>query len=98
MGLNTTLLNDVLSSLLTVAGAGLALAFALGSREAVRNLLAGFYAKDLFEIGQTIEMDGYRGTLEAIGPLKAVIVAAEENQSITVPNSALMDERVITIS
>jgi len=95
LGLNTTLLNDVLGNLLTVTGAGLALAFALGSREAVRNLLAGFYAKDLFEIGQTVEVDGYRGTLETIGPLKAVIMTAEG--SVTVPNSALMDERVITI-
>jgi small-conductance mechanosensitive channel len=95
LGLNMTLLNDVLSNLLTVAGAGLALTFALGSREAVRNLLAGFYAKDLFEIGQEVELDGYAGTLEAIGPLKSVIVATEG--SITVPNSALMDERVITV-
>jgi len=95
LGLNTTLLNDVLGNLLTVAGAGLALAFALGSREAVRNLLAGFYAKDLFEIGQTVEVDGYRGTLEAIGPLKASIAATEG--SVTVPNSALMDECVTTL-
>jgi len=94
LGLNTTLLNDVLGNLLTVAGAGLALAFALGSREAVRNLLAGFYAKDLFEIGQTVEVDGYRGTLEAIGPLKAAIAAAENR--ITLPNSALIDKYVIT--
>jgi len=96
LGLNTTLLNDVLGNLLAVAGAGLALAFTLGSREAVRNLLAGFYAKDLFEIGQTVELDGYRGTLEAIGPLKALIVATEGN--IMVPNSALIDGRVIVIS
>lgn len=94
LGLNTTLLNDVLGNLLTVAGAGLALAFALGSREAVRNVLAGFYAKDLFEIGQTVEIDGYRGTLEAIGPLKAIIAAAEGNANITVPNAALMDKTV----
>lgn len=94
LGLNMTLLNDVLGNLLTVAGAGLALAFALGSREAVRNLLAGYYVKELFKIGQTVEVDGYRGTLEAIGPLKSVIAAAEGN--VTIPNSALMDERVIT--
>ena len=94
LGLNTTLLNDVLGNLLTVAGAGLALAFALGSREAVCNLLAGFYAKDLFEIGQTIKVDGHRGTLEAIGPLKAVLTTAEG--SITVPNSTLMDKCVTT--
>ncbi|MBU0702874.1 MAG: mechanosensitive ion channel [Chloroflexi bacterium] len=94
LGLNTTLLNDVLGNLLTVAGAGLALTFALGSREAVRNLLAGFYAKDLFEIGQMVEIDGYRGTLEAIGPLKAIIAAAEGNANITVPNAALMDKTV----
>ena len=62
----------------------------------MRNLLAGFYAKDLFEIGQTVEIDGYRGTLEAIGPLKAIISATEGN--VTLPNSALMDERVLTIS
>jgi len=94
LGLNTTLLNDVLGNLLTVAGAGLALAFALGSREAVCNLLAGFYAKDLFEIGQTIKVDGHKGTLEAIGPLKAVLTTAEG--SITVPNSTLMDKCVTT--
>ena len=94
LGLNTTLLNDVLGNLLTVAGAGLALAFALGSREAVRNLLAGFYAKDLFEIGQMVEVDGYKGTLEAIGPLKAIIATAEG--SVTAPNSALMDKYVTT--
>ncbi len=94
LGLNTKLLNDVLSNLLTVAGAGLALAFALGSREAVRNLLAGSYAKDLFEIGQTIEVNGHRGTLESIGPLKAVIAAAEGEANITVPNSALIDKTV----
>ena len=94
LGLNTTLLNDVLGNLLTVAGAGLALAFALGSRETVRNLLAGFYAKDLFEIGQMVEIDGYRGTLEAIGPLKAIIASAEGNANITVPNAALMDKTV----
>jgi small-conductance mechanosensitive channel len=96
LGLNTTLLNNVLGNLLTVAGAALALAFALGSREAVCNLLAGFYAKDLFEIGQTVEVDGYRGTLEAIGPLKAVIAAAEGR--VTVPNSVLMDRCVTTTS
>ncbi len=95
LGLNTTLLNDVLGNLLTVAGAGLALAFALGSREAVRNLLAGFYAKNLFEVGQMVEVGGYQGTLEAIGPLKAVIAATEG--SVTVPNSALMDESVTTV-
>jgi len=94
LGLNTTLLNDVLGNLLTVAGAGLALAFTLGSREAVRNLLAGFYAKELFEIGQTIEVDGHRGMLEAIGPLKAVIAAAEGDANITVPNTALIDKNV----
>ena len=92
LGLNTTLLNDVLGNLLTVAGAALALTFALGSREAVSNLLAGFYAKDLFEIGQTIEVDGFSGTLETIGPLKAVITTAEG--SVTVPNSVLMDRPV----
>lgn len=94
LGLNTTLLNNVLGNLLTVAGAGLALAFALGSREAVRNLLAGFYAKDLFEIGQTVEVNGYRGTLEAIGPLKAVITT--EEGSVTVPNSIMTDRCVTT--
>jgi hypothetical protein len=62
----------------------------------MRNLLAGFYAKELFEIGQRVNMDGYEGTLEAIGPLKAVIAVPEGR--VTVPNSALMEERVTTLS
>jgi small-conductance mechanosensitive channel len=96
LGLDTRLLSNTLSNLLTVAGAGLALALALGSQGAVRNLLAGFYAKELFEIGQTVSIDRHEGTLEAIGPLKAIIAVPEGR--VTVPNSALMEEGVTTLS
>jgi len=96
LGLNTRLLSNTVTNLLTVTGAGLALALALGSQGAVRNLLAGFYAKELFEIGQTVRIDMHEGTLEAIGPLKAVIALPEG--WVTVPNSALMEQGVTTLS
>ena len=76
--------------------AGLALAlglsFGLGARDIVHNILAGFYARRIFEIGQEVELQGQRGTLVSITPTNALIDQAEAVVSIA--NSRLIAEVV----
>ena len=55
-------------------------------------MLAGIYAKEIYELGQVVRFQIYEGTLEAIGTFKATIATTEE--MVTVPNSLLINEVV----
>ena len=87
LGLNLTFLTDALTNLLTIVVAGLALAFGLGGRDVVRNVLAGYYARDQFALGEGLVVDGEVGTLESIGTVNTQIAIGEE--ILVVPNSSL---------
>ena len=54
---------------------GLGLAFGLGSREVVHNVLAGFYARQIFPIGKEVSVGDERGVLLSITPTKALLVS-----------------------
>ncbi len=79
---------------ITLAGAALAfaLSFGLGARDATRNLLAGFYARRIFKIGQPISVAGHQGELAGI--TAQVVIIAVEGRLLTLPNSVFLDEAV----
>ena len=76
---------------------GLALAFAisfgLGSRDVTRNLLAGFYARQVFAPGDPLEVRGHRGVLRAITPTQTLIEQDDE-VVVTFANSVFLDDVV----
>ena len=92
LGLDVSFLGGALANIITVIIATLGLAFALGGRDLIRNMLAGIYAKEIYELGQPVRLQTYQGTLESIGTFKAMIAARDE--VITVPNSLLINEVV----
>jgi small-conductance mechanosensitive channel len=92
IGLNLTFLTDALTNLLTIAVAGLALAFGLGGRDVARNVLAGYYARDQFVPGDALVVDGEVGTLEGIGTVSAQIAIGEE--ILVMPNTCLIEGRI----
>ena len=71
---------------------GLGLAFGLGSREIVRNVLAGFYARQIFPLGKEVRFRDERGVLVSITPTKALLEQGDE--IITVSNSSLLRDVV----
>jgi small-conductance mechanosensitive channel len=92
MGIESQLLTDIFLYVIVILLAGLALAFGLGGRDVVRNVLAGFYAREMFALGDTISFEGADGTLEAIGTINAEIDRGGER--ILVPNTYLTENRV----
>lgn len=74
--------------------AGLALAFGLsfgfGTRDITRNLVAGYYARKVLQVGERIEIAGQRGVLRAITPTHAIVETEEE--SIRLANTTFLDE------
>lgn len=96
IGMDVDLLTQIFVSTLTIIIAGIALAFGLGGRSVTRNVLAGFYARELFEPGDQIEIDGQQGTLEGIGTINSEIKTMDG--VLTVPNTRLTENSVKRLS
>lgn len=92
MGIEAQLLSDVFTYVVVVLLAGMALAFGLGGRSVVRNVLAGFYARELYVLGDTVLVEGEEGTLEGIGTLNSEITLNDER--LVVPNTHLTEKVV----
>jgi hypothetical protein len=69
--------------------------FAMGSKDITRNILAGFYARQLIRIGDEIEICGKRGKLTVLTPTQFVL-EGEEEERFTIANSRLLDEIATT--
>ncbi|MDH3403142.1 MAG: hypothetical protein OES32_15195 [Acidobacteriota bacterium] len=87
---------DIVRVVTTCFLAGLALAFALsfglGTREISRNIIAGFYARKVFEIGEEMEVGEERGVLRAITPTQ--ILLEQDGRTVAISNSVFV-ERVV---
>ena len=96
LGFDVALVTDTFSNLITIVAAGLALAFAWGGREVARNVLAAYYVKENFQLGDIVIVDGHEGRLEEIGSLNSRLVTPKG--SVSVPNSRLVEHTVETRS
>ena len=87
---------EIVRIVTTCALAGIALAFGLsfclGSREITRNIIAGFYARKVFRVGEEMEIAGEKAVLRSITPVQAVL--DKEGQTITVSNSVFIEQVV----
>lgn len=90
--IDTEIIRSVVMILLAGASLALALTFGLGSREVTRNLVAGYYARKIFEPGREIEIQGQKKILAGIAPVHALL--EEDGQLTTVPNKVFMEEAV----
>lgn len=95
LGVDTQILVTVITVTVAALVAGVALAFALGAREVVGGILAGHYLRQRLPAGQTIEVDGHSGSVEAVGPVSTLIRGREGARSV--PNSTLLGQ-VVEIS
>jgi small-conductance mechanosensitive channel len=92
LGIDASILSNIFTNVITIVVAGLALAFGLGGRDIAKNVLAGYYAREQFAMGDWVEIDGETGVLESIGTLNAEIRLGE--QRLIVPNVRLTDTAV----
>jgi len=83
LGIDTSLLNQII--VLVIAGliAGAALSFGFGSRSAVRNLIAAHYIQPIVRIGEKIQIGNYAGTVTAVTPM--VVVLDTERGRVVIP-------------
>ncbi|MEO8325551.1 MAG: hypothetical protein ABI618_06860 [Nitrospirota bacterium] len=73
LGIDTSLLNQIIVILIAGLIAGAALSFGIGSRSAVKNLIAAHYIQPIVRIGEKIQIGAYNGTVTAITPMVVVL-------------------------
>ncbi len=92
LGIDTEMIRTVVVIGLAGGALGLALTFGIGSRDITKNLMAGFYARRLFQVGEELEVGGVRGVLTAITPTQ--ILLEVDGKTVSVPNRCLLEETV----
>ena len=89
----TDLLNNVIAIVLISVGAAVALALGLGSRDIAGQILAGIYVRELYAVGQQIQIGEIEGQIEEIGTVKTTLLT-ESGELVSVANRVLLEQRV----
>lgn len=92
LGIDTAILVSSITILIAAVGLALALAFGLGARPVVRHVVASYYVRQNFQLGQMVQVGEHKGTIVGITP---VFTRLETTEGITsVPNALLLDSVV----
>ena len=90
--LDTEIIRLVTTTALAGLGLAFGLSFGLGTREITRNMVAGFYARKILEVGEPLEISGESGVLRAITPTQTLL--DQEGRIVAVSNRVFLDEVV----
>jgi hypothetical protein len=77
LGLDVTILTVALTVVLGSILGGFALAFGLGARTAVSNIVGSHYLRQIAQVGQTIRLGTLQGEIVAITPTAVVLKSTE---------------------
>ncbi|OHC29749.1 MAG: transporter [Pseudomonadales bacterium RIFCSPLOWO2_12_59_9] len=89
----TDLLNNVIAIVLISVGLAVALALGLGSREIAGQILAGIYVRELYQVGQQVQVGEVEGQIEEIGTVKTILLT-DSGELVSVANRTLLEQRV----
>jgi small-conductance mechanosensitive channel len=95
-GIDSTFLMIALPVLLGALLGGAALAFGLGSRTAVSNIIASHQLTRLHEVGQRVRIAGLEGRIERVTPTAVVLDAADGR--IVVPAKLFSEEVAVILA
>ena len=87
--IDTDIVRIVTSFVLGGAALAFGLAFGLGTRDIVRNVAAGFYARKILAIGKPLEVAGQQGVLRAITATHVILES--EGRETAVSNATILD-------
>ncbi|MBC3954159.1 MULTISPECIES: mechanosensitive ion channel domain-containing protein [Pseudomonas] len=89
----TDLLNHVIVIALITVGLAVALALGLGSREIAGQIIAGIYVRELYQVGQQVQIGDTEGQIEEIGTVKTTLLT-DEGELVSFSNRILLEQRV----
>jgi small-conductance mechanosensitive channel len=95
--IETDLFNQVVVIFLMAGAGAVALALGLGTRDVAGNVVAGVYARELYEPDNVIKIGDVTGTVIAVTST-SLVLETTTGSKVTIPNSRLLDEQVEILS
>jgi small-conductance mechanosensitive channel len=96
VGIDSTFLIVMLTIILATTLGGAALAFGLGCRTAVSNIIAAHYLTKAYRIGQKVRIAGMEGRIVEIAPISVVLQTADGR--VYVPAKKFSEETSILLT
>lgn len=90
---DTALLVTAITIGIAAFGLALGLALGLGARGMVHHVLAGYYLRQRFPVGQQVATENAQGEVRGIGGVNTVL-ATQEGEALVVPNGLLLESLV----
>lgn len=87
----TTLINIILALLLF----GGALAFGIGAKTSVSNILANFYVRKMYKVGDLVKIGDVEGTISKID--NTIVVLDNESGQVSIPAKAFIETSSVLI-
>ena len=79
--------------MLISVGLAVALALGLGSRDIASQILAGIYVRELYQVGQQVQVGEVEGQIEEIGTVKTTLLT-DTGELVSVANRVMLEQRV----
>lgn len=95
--IETDLFNQVVVIFLMAGAGAVALALGLGTRDVAGNVVAGVYARELYQPDDMVKVGEVTGTVVAVTST-SLVLQTEAGTRLTIPNSRLLDEQVEILS
>lgn len=95
IGIHGEVIAGLLAAVLAVALGGAALAFGLGARGAVSNIVAAYYVTQMYRVGQTVRVGGIEGRILR-ATSTAVILDTKDGQ-VHVPASVFSEQPSVLV-
>lgn len=93
LDIDVSLLNNILSVVIASVGLAAAISLGIGTKSMAQEVVAGVYLREMYQIGDNIEVQEVKGALISIGSVASKVMAEGES-IITVPNTFLLANKV----
>ena len=93
LDIDVSLLNNIMTVVIASIGLAAAISLGIGTKSMAQEVVAGVYLREMYQVGDSIEVKDIKGTLASIGSVASKIMG--EGESITtVPNTFLLANKV----
>jgi hypothetical protein len=93
LDIDVSLLNNIMTVIIASVGLATAISLGIGTKSMAEEIVAGVYLREMYEVGDSIEVKDIKGTLVSIGSVASKIMG-EVGSMTTVPNTFLLANKV----
>ena len=93
LDIDVSLLNNIMTVIIASVGLAAAISLGIGTKSMAQEIVAGVYLREMYQVGDNIEVKDIKGTVASIGSVASKVMGEGESMT-TVPNTFLLANKV----